>query len=423
MHKYISQNRAWHISSARTLNRCIPTLAILVLFCSPATAVSTPEGVSRTFLVTKTTDTADGACDADCSLREAVIAANLTSEADTIELPEGTYTLSLSAVGVGLDEESGDLDVLNPLTIVGTGLGATSIDGDHRFRLLRLHSGSLRLEGLTLINGRSTYIFPLENLSGPTRGVGVPADFNGGGIRTEPMTHLELDSCTVANNRTNRFNSFGEIPGGGIYVGEGATMSAINTTFNRNLMVFLPPTPLGYFPNSIYLASMATADLRSCTLVDDWSIDAPLAAATISGEAGASLTLTDSLIRSNCRGDEMVRISQGGNVEVIGDTCGLTDATDIVGIADGEIFLGSLADNGGPTQTRALLPGSIALDRGGANCSATDQRGLSRPEDGDGDGTASCDPGAFELRTTPLAALFFDGFETGDFTRWTSLEP
>ena len=39
---------------------------------------------AATFTVTKTADTADGSCDADCSLREAVIAANANAGADTI---------------------------------------------------------------------------------------------------------------------------------------------------------------------------------------------------------------------------------------------------------------------------------------------------------------------------------------------------
>ena len=59
--------------------------------------------------------------------------------------------------------------------------------------------------------------------------------------------------------------------------------------------------------------------------------------------------------------------------------------------------LGPLADNGGPTQTLALLPGSAAIDAGAATCLdadgvpfATDQRGAPR--------LSPCDIGAFELQ-------------------------
>jgi hypothetical protein len=70
-------------------------------------------------------------------------------------------------------------------------------------------------------------------------------------------------------------------------------------------------------------------------------------------------------------------------------------------------LLGPLADNGGPTQTHALLPGSMALDGGSTStgptsCPVIDQRGETRPVDSDGDGTAICDAGAFEQQT-PLS--------------------
>ncbi|MET1080576.1 MAG: CSLREA domain-containing protein [Pseudomonas sp.] len=56
-----------------------------------------------------------------------------------------------------------------------------------------------------------------------------------------------------------------------------------------------------------------------------------------------------------------------------------------------------LADNGGPTRTHALRPGSLALDAAIGNCSQQDQRGVSRPQDGNGDGVTICDLGAYEL--------------------------
>ena len=66
-------------------------------------------------------------------------------------------------------------------------------------------------------------------------------------------------------------------------------------------------------------------------------------------------------------------------------------------------FLGILADNGGLTQTHSLGAGSPAIDAGDpANCPppATDQRGYPRPIDGDDDGMAVCDMGAYEYGYT-----------------------
>jgi hypothetical protein len=82
----------------------------------------------------------------------------------------------------------------------------------------------------------------------------------------------------------------------------------------------------------------------------------------------------------------------------------LTNATDIM---NADPKLGPLQDNGGPTWTHALLPGSPAIDRGRrdaipALALTTDQRGLTRPVDSPGFANAAggdgSDIGAFELQ-------------------------
>ena len=93
-----------------------------------------------------------------------------------------------------------------------------------------------------------------------------------------------------------------------------------------------------------------------------------------------------------------------GGHNLIGDgsgSTGFTDGTngDQVGTDANPIDpgLAPLANNGGPTQTHALLAGSRAIDRGdNTNAPATDQRGVSRPRDGDGNHTRIVDIGAFE---------------------------
>ena len=115
-----------------------------------------------TFGVTKTADTADGTCDSDCSLREAIIAANASLVPVTITLGPGVYPLSR----YGPDEDAadtGDLDILADLTIIGAGADKTIIDGlrnggvtDRVFDILpHLVQGAsgVRISGVTIRNG------------------------------------------------------------------------------------------------------------------------------------------------------------------------------------------------------------------------------------------------------------------------------
>jgi hypothetical protein len=100
---------------------------------------------------------------------------------------------------------------------------------------------------------------------------------------------------------------------------------------------------------------------------------------------------------SNCTGEVHVT-SLGHNLDSDG-TCGLTAASDVSNV---DPQLGPLGDNGGPTQTHAVIAGSAAIDAGdGSACPATDQRGVFRPQDGDENGTPACDIGAFELEGPP----------------------
>jgi hypothetical protein len=103
---------------------------------------------------------------------------------------------------------------------------------------------------------------------------------------------------------------------------------------------------------------------------------------------GVLITSTGGLA---CSGDVPV-ISYGGNLSS-DHSCAL----DLPGDTEGEDpLLTPLGAYGGPTPTCALQPDSPAIDAGGSACLLTDQRGVPRPIDGNGDTVALCDIGAVE---------------------------
>ena len=117
------------------------------------------------------------------------------------------------------------------------------------------------------------------------------------------------------------------------------------------------------------------------------------------------LVLSSTIVDGDCLVAEAASVvSEGGNIEVPGDSCGLGHPTDQVDVAAESLKLGPLADSGGPTSTHALMVGSVAIDvvpelscvdtRG--EPLITDQRDEPRPEAGG----SMCDVGSFERQGT-----------------------
>jgi hypothetical protein len=135
--------------------------------------------------------------------------------------------------------------------------------------------------------------------------------------------------------------------------------------------------------------------------------------------AQGSPVLHDTLVAGNFRGatdvlysirdDVFGALNQGGDYNLIGDGTGMSGLSNgvngnLVGSASAPIdpLLGPLQDNGGPTQTMALLAGSPAIDAGDPNYTGppfTDQRGFARVYNG------RIDIGAFEFQPMPFTPM------------------
>ncbi len=94
--------------------------------------------------------------------------------------------------------------------------------------------------------------------------------------------------------------------------------------------------------------------------------------------------------------------SSNNLIEDASNACGMTNNVN-GNIVGSDALLGPLQNNGGATETHALLSGSPAIDKGtNTGCPNPDQRGTTRPLDGDNNGTATCDIGSFEYQTPPI---------------------
>lgn len=356
---------------------------------SPRLGVAGNSGV--TFIVTKTADTNDGSCDADCSLREAVVAANAAFGDDEITVPSGTYTLTITGRGENL-AATGDLDIRNSVTIRGAGARKTIIDGGGIDRVFH-----------TPFRGTSTPF--TVNIFGLTITGGAVPDAPGGGISHDAGgATLFLTNSTVRGNSApqgggigNGVSGFGgtmriarstvsgnkaSAQGGGIQNTESLTLT--NTTVsgnksgNRGGGILQFSGTLGITHSTI---AFNTAEQPGGGI----SVNRIVGGGNIPTLLNTIVSNNKSDFEKNCS-DPVT--SEGNNLEN-GTTCGFTARGDL---RNKDPRLGALDNNGGPTNTHALGKRSPAIDAGGTPCAPTDQRGVSRPQG------RRCDIGAFERK-------------------------
>ena len=392
------------------------------------TATATPVIPGNIISVTTTEDELNN--DGDCSLREAIIAANRNEAvdacsagggADRIDLPAGHYILSIPRIGDVLEEgteEEGDLDIQSTLTILGAGAGKTIIDARRRDRVLDIHPDNVvTISDVTITGGELI------------DSIGV-----GSGIRIARDSELTLQNSRVVSNNLGSGIAMGgstlmisnsqisENSRSGLVISNLSSATIQNSTISDNYtpehgggilnwgtVKIINSTISGNRSDNIGggISNLGNVELYNVTITNN-TADANSDAFGGSGGgintngSGNSFTMRHTIISDNfnlvfpslytdCWG---TIISAGYNL--IGNTSGCSFEGNTEGnLTDVSAMLDSLKDNGGPTLTHALLENSPAINAGGSDCSdhngkplTIDQRGYLRSD--------MCDIGAFE---------------------------
>lgn len=370
----------------------------------------------------------------------AINTANANGEADTINLASGgTYTLT--AVNNTAYGPSGLPVITSSVTVNGNGatIERSTAIGTPNFRILYVGytptSGDLTLDLVTIRGGQTFYYggaimnhgtltvtesiitgnYSYDGGGGIYTSVtaaisnSVISDnistYYGSGIFNEWGTLMLTDSTVSGNssgayrtggivnvvghvtliNTTVSGNTAGAEGAGGIFSWlSGATLTLINSTVSGNTG--------SYYAGGIRNSSGATLTVVNSTVSGNQDINngpGGITSDTINPSLKNTIVANNS--PSDCGG---VMTTMGHNIA--GDaSCGLAGTGDLNST---DPMLGPLADNGGPTHTHALLPGSPAIDAvpiadctdSYGNTITMDQRGVSRPH-----GTA-CDIGSYE---------------------------
>jgi len=214
----------------------------------------------------------------------------------------------------------------------------------------------------------------------------------GGGIENAPTGSLTINNSTISGN-TAAVGTFAITGGGGI-VNFGA-MVVNNTTVSGNQTTGSPGGAQG---GGIFHAGNSSAAATTLT-----NVTIALNSAPGTGGGGIFSQSQPAIFKNTIIANSPSGGNCNGSFSAASTNNLSSDGTCGPGTVNGlNPVLGPLAENGGSTQTHALLAGSPAIDAGtNSGCPTTDQRGAVRPRDGAGRGVAICDIGAYEYQAPP----------------------
>jgi hypothetical protein len=333
----------------------------------------------------------------DCSLRQAAEEANVDLLVDTILLGAGDFHLE-----DGLFIEAGAV-------VKGAGARQTVVHLEGSYGISTgLEVTPYEFADLTLMGARnqlgSTYGGAIFQRSPMTlRRVAILDNEDGShsnevqlypawGGAIESRGNLTIVDSLIAGNRARVEDNGTFAIGAGLHlVGDNTVIR--NSTIAQNLAIGNGKPAYGA---GIAVNKGSVVTIENSTVAGNVANgSAPSLGSNIYSEAGSTVIVRNSVVADglpaavpSCAPSVL---SQGGNVE---DTTSCFGAGDRSGV---DPLLGPLVDNGGPTDTMALLAGSPAIDFGGTCGLATDQRQLPRP-------AAACDSGAFEFQAGPAKA-------------------
>ena len=186
--------------------------------------------------------------------------------------------------------------------------------------------------------------------------------------------------------------------GGGVHIYGAGVLTATNATLSGNTAY------MG--GGGIATVEDSTVSLTNATLYGNTGITNADASLQHQGINQASINLINTVFAPyhplHC--DGITALATDTNNNISSECAGRLKNTD-------ENLLEPLTDNGGPTLTHGIQTGSALRDAGdNTACPAFDQRGVARPQDGDGVGDDDCDIGAIEVvgqNTVPVTLESF----------------